>query len=56
MSVLKEYRKLTQSELIEADHYAETGNREGLRKMARLSNSREQSKDRTILIKDRRHV
>lgn len=34
------YRNLTESELIEADHYAETGNREGLRKMQERSASR----------------
>ena len=35
------YKNLTKSELVEADHYAETGNSEGLRKMQRVSSERE---------------
>jgi len=35
------FKNLSESELIEADHYAETGNREGLRKMQERSSSRE---------------
>ncbi len=34
------YTNLTESELIEADHYAETNNGEGLRKMKRISAER----------------
>lgn len=41
MSVQKEYRNLSESELVEADHYAETGNREGLRKMRETSKRRD---------------
>ena len=38
---MSEYKNLTQSELIEADHYAETGNGSGLAKMKRISAERE---------------
>lgn len=38
---LPEYKNLTESELIWADHCAETGNVEGLRGCQRLSASRE---------------
>lgn len=38
---LPEYRNLTERELVYADHYAETGNMAGLRRMQELSASRE---------------
>lgn len=43
------YRGLNESELVLADHYAETGNREGLRKMQELSQQRT-TKQQTIIV------
>ena len=39
------YENLTESELIEADHYAETGNAHGLNKMQRISAERGQTQE-----------
>ena len=41
MAALPEYKNLTESELVWADHCAETGNWEGLRACQALSASRE---------------
>ncbi len=46
MMVLKEYENLTEDELVFADHYAETNNGQGLRKMQELSKSRENNGER----------
>lgn len=44
------YKGLSADELVLADHYAETGNREGLRKMRELSRQRTEA-HQTVLVR-----
>lgn len=44
---LEEYKNLTESELVFADHYAETGNWSALSKMRELSESRNRDTQRS---------
>jgi hypothetical protein len=51
---LDEFKNLTQSELNQADHYAEIGDFAAVRSFAKLSKKREQQKN-NVIIKDGHH-